>query len=183
MTRNSVIAMRLLLVVALFPSAPQVASGQTVSAATVKAAFLYNFAKFAGWPAAVLTPGQRIALCVVGDIAVADALDQTIRGRIVEGHELSVQVLNADDQIRSCHLLYVDGHDRARAAQLIEALKSSPVLSVSDAAGFAERGGVAQLILEGDRMRFAINPTAADRVRVKLSSKLLGLAAIVKETR
>ena len=147
----------------------------------VKAAFLYNFAKFAEWPADALVPGQRLSLCVLGDNAVADALEQTIKGHTIENHELTVQVVNADGPIRSCHLLYVGGFDAKRATQLIEALKGAPVFTVSDGDKFAELGGVAQLILENDKMRFAINVASAQRARLQLSSKLLSLAKIVKD--
>ena len=156
-------------------------AAQSVSAAALKAAFLYNFAKFAVWPADILAPGQRLSLCVVGDDAVADALGQTIKGHTIEGHELAVQVVNADGPIRSCHLLYVDGLDVKRSTQLIEALKGASAFTVSDGDKFAELGGVAQLILENNRMRFAVNIASAQRARLQLSSKLLSLATIVKD--
>ena len=146
-----------------------------------RAAFLYNFAKFAVWPADILAPAQRHSLCVVGDDAVADALGQTIKGHTIEGHELTVQVVNADGPIRSCHLLYVDGLDVKRSTQLIEALKGASAFTVSDGDKFAELGGVAQLILENNRMRFAVNIASAQRARLQLSSKLLSLATIVKD--
>ena len=165
----------------LLAAMPARALAQTAALATVKAAFLYNFAKFAEWPGEALTPGQRIALCVIGDDAVADALEQTIKGRAHEGHELTVQLLTADSSLRSCHLLYVDGRDPNRTTQVLTALKGTPVFSASDAQRFAEQGGVAQLIVENERMRFAINVGAADRARLRLSSRLLGLATIVKD--
>ena len=171
------------IVVAILSLIAAPAAGQTAAASKVKAAFLYNFAKFAEWPADTLPPGERLQLCVVGDDAVADALEQTIKGRAIEGHELSVRVIAADSLVRSCHLLYVDGRDARRSSQLLEALKGAAVLSVGDGEKFAELGGVAQLVLEQDRMRFAVNVTAAERARLHLSSKLLSLASIVREGR
>ena len=149
--------------------------------AELKAAFLYNFAKFTEWPADSLAPGQRLALCVLGDNAVASALDQTIKGHAIESHELTVELLKPDASARSCHLLYMSGLDEKRSAQLIDSLKNVPVLTASDANRFAELGGVAQLTLENGRMRFAINVSAAQRARLQLSSKLLSLARIVKD--
>jgi uncharacterized protein DUF4154 len=154
---------------------------QSATAAALTSAFLYNFAKFTEWPADSLAPGQRLALCVLGDNAVATALDQTIKGHAIESHELTVELLKPDASARSCHLLYVSGLDEKRSAQLIESLKSVPVLTASDANRFAELGGVAQLTLENGRMRFAINVSAAQRARLQLSSKLLSLARIVKD--
>jgi hypothetical protein len=155
---------------------------QTATAAALTSAFLFNFAKFTEWPSDALAPGQRIALCVVGDNAVADALELTIKGHAIENHELTVQLLQADaSDLRSCHLLYMSGFDGKRTRQLLESVKAAPVFTASDADQFAELGGVAQLILENGRMRFAINVAAAQRARLQLSSKLLSIAHLTKD--
>jgi hypothetical protein len=159
------------------------ARGDTVALAALKAAFLYNFAKFSAWPADVLARGQRLTMCVVGDGAVADALGQTIAGHAIDGHELIVAILKVDESASGCQLLYVSGAEIKRAAALLTGAMDGSVFTVSDADKFAESGGVAQLIVENDRMRFAINLDAAQRGRVHLSSKLLALAKIVKDNR
>ncbi len=154
---------------------------QSATAPALTSAFLYNFAKFTEWPADALAPGQRLALCVLGDNAVASALEQIIRGHSIESHELTVELLKSDASARSCHVLYLSGLDEKRSLQVIDSLKAAPVLTASDAVRFAEVGGVAQLILEDGRMRFTINVTAAQRARLQLSSKLLSLARIIKD--
>jgi hypothetical protein len=154
---------------------------QASNAPALKAAFLFNFAKFTEWPSDGLAPGQKLSLCVLGDAPVADALTQTIEGRNIERHELTVQLVKADGPIRSCHLLYLGSLDVQQSAQLLRTLAGAAVFTVADSDGFAESGGVIQLILEGDRVRFAVNVAAAKRARLTLSSKLLGLAKIVKE--
>jgi hypothetical protein len=155
--------------------------GQSVAASALKAAFLYNFANFAEWPVSALAPKQPLLLCVIGDNAVADALEQTINRRTVDDHELTVEVIKPDGPIRACHLLYVSGLDRKQSVQLLASLKNSPTLTVGDGERFAEMGGVAQLIAENDRMKFAVNTAAARRARLEISSKLLSLAKIVKD--
>jgi hypothetical protein len=160
-------------------SAPIGAQGVTASA--LKAAFLYNFANFTEWPADVLAPKQRLSLCVVGDNAVADALEQTIKGREVDDHELTVEVVKANGPIHTCHLLYVTGLDRKQAGQLLDTVKYTSTFTVGDGDQFAAMGGVAQLILESGRMRFAVNVGAARRANLKISSKLLSLAQIIKD--
>ena len=173
--------LRLLVLATLAVALPAQVAAQAATAVTLKAAFLYNFAKFTEWPEGALPAGQRLALCVVGDAAVAEALEQTIKGRVHEGHELTVQVLKADGPLRSCHLVYIDGRDAAKSLNALETLKGAPVLTVGDHSSFAERGGVAQLVLDNDRMRFSINVSAVERARLHLSSKLLILAKIIKE--
>lgn len=113
---------------------------------------------------------------------MAAALEQTINGQAIEGHKLMAHAIKGDTPIRWCHLLYVGGVDSKQFAQLLESVRDAPVFTVGDGEKFAERGGVAQLVLEKDRMRFAINIAAAQRARLTLSSRLLSLATIVKDT-
>ena len=157
----------------------RVLSADSASESAVKAAFLYNFAKFSEWPSSVLAPGQRLSLCVMGDSAVADALEQIIRGHAVEGHELTAQVVKPGSPIRSCHLLFVGGVDAEGTMRLLESLKGLAVLTVGDDSRFIELGGIIQLIVEDGRMRFAVNITSARRAHVVLSSKLVSLARVI----
>ncbi len=155
--------------------------GDSVAVAALKAAFLYNFAKFSEWPSDALAPGQRLVMCVVGAAAVADALSQTIKGHSIDGHELNVTILKTDAATTGCHLLFISASDLKRSSAMLMGLNGAAMLTVSDADNFAQSGGVAQLIVEGDHMRFAINLDAALRVRIRISSKLLALARIVKD--
>ena len=108
------------------------AEAQTATAPAVKAAFLYNFAKFAGWPADVLAPGAPLSFCVLGDAAVAAALEQAIKGRAIEGHKLMAHAIKAESPIRRCHVLYVGGVDSKQFAQLLESARDAPVFTVGD---------------------------------------------------
>jgi hypothetical protein len=155
------------------------AAAQSVSAPALKAAFLYNFAKFAEWPVDAQANGP-IAICVLGDGAVADALDITVQGKTIDGREVAV-VRAKPNGLHACHLLYVSGLDQNRSQQIIDELKSAPVMTVSDRDRFAESGGVAAFFVEAGKMRFAINTDAAQRARLRISSRLLNLAKLVKD--
>jgi hypothetical protein len=159
--------------------APGVASAQSASESTLKAAFLYNFAKFAEWPPEA-PPTDPLTICVVGDAAIADALDETVKGRTIDGRKVLVS-RPSPDGFRDCHVLYLAGYDPKRAQQTVDDLKNAPVLTVGDREQFAQGGGIAGLFVEQGRMRFAINVEAAQRCRLRISSRLLSLAKIVKE--
>ena len=180
-------AMRVTVIVAAMLAAMSwheaVRAAQPVEIAKLKAAFIYNFAKFTEWSPQALPPGERLTMCVIGDYPVADALEQTIRGRSAEGHPLTVQILDADGPAQQCRIVFVGAADGKRSKQILDRVSGPSVLTVGDAPTFAESGGVAQLILENDRMRFAINVTAAEAAGLHLSSKLLTLATIVKGSR
>jgi hypothetical protein len=154
---------------------------QSLAAPELKAAFLYNFAQFMEWPAETVPAGSPLALCIVNDIAVADALEKTVNGRTAEGHSLTVKRLKAGAPLPPCHVLFVAGSDLKRSLEVVETVKGGLVLTVSDAARFAETGGMVELFLEGDRMRFAVNVDALQRARVRMSSRVLGLAKVVRD--
>jgi hypothetical protein len=167
------------LLVALGSARPLAA--QTASEPALKAAFVYNFAKFTEWPSDALPDGAPLVMCVVGDVAVAQSLESAVKGRQVERHALVVQQLTLDGPLRTCHVLYAGDLNNGDAVQMLDLLRGLPVLVVSDLNKFARMGGTAQLFIEGDRMRFAINADVAQRNRLHLSSQLLALARLVKD--
>jgi hypothetical protein len=158
------------------------ANGVQGSRATaVTAAFLYNFAKFTEWPREALPDGAPLVLCVMQDAPLAAALREETSGRTVEGHPLVVRQTDGKGPLRSCHILYAANLDAARAAALLQNVQPAPVLVVSDFEDFSRLGGTAHLFVEDDRMRFAINVDAAARAGLRISSRLLSLAVIVKD--
>jgi len=159
------------------------ATAQNVTVPALKAAFLYNFAKFTEWPAEAAPPGAPLVLCVLGDGDVADALEGTVKGRSIDGHDLSIRRVKLDSSVRTCHLLYVSSLDEKRSLELLDLVKGASVLTVSDLDHFAQLGGVAHFFTEAGKMRFAINVESAQRAKIHLSSKLLGLATVVKDER
>ena len=157
------------------------AYAQSVSEFELKAAFVYNFAKFTEWPAETLRPGGPLVFCVNGDDGIETALAQTTKNRLLEGHQVVVRRLGDGEPTHTCHILYVSastGHDRT--VQLVETLTTASVLTISDRSGFATRSGIAELFIENGRVRFAINVNAALRSRLHISSRLLSLAKIIK---
>jgi hypothetical protein len=154
-------------------------AAQTAAAPVLKAAFLYNFAKFTEWPADVLPTNGPLSICAT-DEAVVKALVQTTAGRTIDGHVVEIQLLPVDSpKLRTCHVLYAADLDRDRAVRLMESLQGASILTVSDLDQFVRLGGVAEFFVEDGRMRFAIGVESARRARLQLSSKLLSLAKII----
>ena len=149
------------------------------TAPALKSAFLYNFAQFTEWPSDVDIAGP-LTICVLGDAAVAAALRGTVQGRSIDGREVAVSHVEADG-LHGCDVLYLTGLDSKRSQQILDEVKGEPVLTVSDRDQFAQTGGMIGLFVENDRMRFAINVEAAARARLRISSRLLSLATIVKD--
>ena len=69
---------------------PVPAAAQDVTEPALKAAFIYNFAKFTEWPADVVPAAEPLVMCVLGDAAVGDALERAVKGRELAGHSMAV---------------------------------------------------------------------------------------------
>ncbi len=143
----------------------------------VKAAFLYNFAKFAEWPASV----RPLTMCIVGDTRVASELVETVRDKRLGGRVFEVKGIGSDAPMLACDVLFISASEARRATAVLAALRTLPILTVSDSPGFARTIGIIELVVESERMHFAINPDAATRAGIRLSSRLLGLARIVRD--
>jgi hypothetical protein len=168
------------LVGALALLAAAAGSSRAADAATpsaLKAAFLFNFVKFADWSG--VQPGVTLVLCVANDDQIGAALADSVRGQAISGHALEVRRLNPEHSLAACHLLFVPASD---ARQMLAKINkgAEPMLTVSDAPGFARSGGMIELFQESGRMRFAVNVDIAQRSGVRLSSRLLDLAKIVR---
>jgi hypothetical protein len=170
---------------AALSAAPAIAEGgvpvgvsDVAADVAVKAAFLYNFAKFTEWPA--LPPGGPLVLCVVGGDAVAAALVETVKGQNISGRALEVWRPQESSSWRSCHLLFIADAEMRKSTGGLAGIKTLPVLTVSDSKDFSQTGGIIELFVESGRMRFAINMDAAEGSGLRLSSRLLGLAKVTR---
>ncbi len=155
------------------------AAGETPSApaleAQVKAAFLYNFAKFIDWPASVsLTPDKTFVIGVLGDSPVLAAL-KSLEGSEVKGRRLVVQRITRLDTA-ACHVIFVDESQTAAFAREAALLREIPILTVGEGDEFLKAGGMIALVKDGGKIRYRVRAQQAEVARLVISSKLLKLA-------
>jgi hypothetical protein len=147
----------------------------------IKAAYLFNFAKFVEWPPeAFATAYEPIAICVLGQNPFGSILEETVRGKFVGKRGFEVRQSSSAQEAGNCHIVFVSASERARSSSLLEALKNKQVLTVTEADGVNSNVGVVSLSLKDGRVRIEIDPGAAERARLRISSKLLSLANIRK---
>jgi len=182
--RAAIIAVGIVLVAMLISGgAPSIARGETAPEYTVKAAFLYNFAKFVEWPAdAFAGPASPIVLFVYGADPFGDAL-KSLKGKTANGRPIVVRYAANLGELERCHLLFVSASEKANLPKILQTTKGWSILTVGDMNGFAQDGGIINMVKEESRVGIEINLEAAQRSRLEISSKLLGLAKIVKPGR
>lgn len=155
----------------------------TLTEHQAKAAYLYNFAKFVEWPPdAARDSRSDVVLVVLGDENLLDVLRKAVVGKAINGRTLVAKRWKAGKPDPDWRLVFIAVEAESKLPAVIAQLEGAPVLLVGESEGFARKGGMVALVLDGDRLRFQINVEAASRARLKISSQLLSLATIVHDT-
>lgn len=145
-----------------------------------KANMLWNIAKFVEWP--TLPEGnQPLVFTILGEDDLAADLAGLLSSRTVNGRPVFVRFARRPQDARGSQILYLAASESGQMGNVLAAVDSSAVLTVSDAPGFAEHGGMVGFATDGARVRFEVNRNQAERNGLKLSAKLLSLAHLVPD--
>lgn len=172
-------AMGLLVVVCLSFARP--ASAQSVEESQVKAAYLYNFAKFVEWPPEVFrAPDDPVVICVTGDEHTGEFLKQAVSGKKANGRRVEVRLPHSSEELRLCHISFIGFSDEKHVSDALERLRGSSVLTVGQSDQFLRLGGMINLTPTNATIELEIAPKASNAVGLKISSRLLVVARLAK---
>jgi hypothetical protein len=148
-----------------------------------KAAFVLNFARLLEWPASrFMSDEQPIAIAVVGHTPLSMELQSIVKDRRVHGRPILVKSAETVDDVRDVQVLFVGAGESAAFATIWTAAQSGGVLTVGESPEFEAAGGIITFLIEGDKVRFAINMGSAEQAHLKISAQLQQLAASVRRT-
>jgi len=177
------LAALLLLVVLLFPAHPRPlrANPHEVGEYQVKAAFLYNFVKFVEWPGVRGGSSQNpIVIGILGPDPFGPVLDRTFADKMVGGRRFELRRYGTVEELQLSHVLFVSSTLKRDWSKVLAAVQGTPVMTVSDEGGFVKSGGIIELLLEDNKIRFDIHLSAGKRSGLKISAQLLQLARRVE---
>ena len=153
---------------------------RSVSEYEVKAAFLYNIAKFVKWPAEQSAGSDKTFIIgIYGKDPFGLILDRTIKGKTINGRNLAIKRFKRLKRIEFCHILFVSTSKEKYLKKILAVTKGWNCLTVGDSNLFAEKGGIIGFTLEKRKVRLSINIKAAEEAGLKISSNLLKIANIV----
>lgn len=174
-----IIAGLMLLGIGSFQAQAQDPSGS--SEYLIKAGFIYNFAKLVEWPTtAFAQTDSPIVIGIFGVDPFGATLDRVLDGKKINGRGFVVRRLKSVSDVKDCHVVFVSSSETAHYEKAIQSVKGMPVLTIGEGPGFAQRGGVINLTLEDNKVRFEVNVGAARQADLTISSRLLALAKIIQ---
>ena len=152
----------------------------TVGESQVKAAFLYNFAKFVEWPPGSFSDASApLRICIFGRDPFGEELRNITKEKVLNGHKLEVSEVLDLQVARTCHILFIAFSETAQLKQIFESVRGTDALTVGDTKGFVQQGGMINFVLDNNRVQFEVNRKAAEQGGLRISSKLLSVAKLV----
>ena len=147
----------------------------------LKAVFLFNFTQFVDWPANAFENDQSpLVIGVIGENPFGAYLTQTVSGEKINGHPLIIQYYKNEEEIKACHILFVNIRETKKLEQILETIKGRDILTVSDYPDFLKQDGMIKFVTNNNKIKLQINMEACKESKMVLSSKLLRLAEIIK---
>jgi hypothetical protein len=147
----------------------------------IMAAFLFNFARYVEWPEdAFDRDDMPVKICIYDAKEFGDVVAKTVSGKMVGDRAVAVGQTSDLSSARDCHIFFIGRDSGVRDQDAIAGLGTLSIFTVADREGFANAGGIANFFRADNRIRFEINPSAAEKAGLRVSSKLLRLAKVVK---
>ncbi len=173
--------MMLLACVLLFP--PVAAAQTTVSREyPIKGAFLFNFAQFVEWPTNT-NSNAPFVIGVLGADPFGETLDKIVKNESIGSRPIAVKRSRNINDLKQCQILFVSRSEADRMKEVLAAVESLPILTVSETDGFCRMGGMINFYKETSKVRFEINNRAAERHGLKISSELIRIGKMVEDDR
>lgn len=166
----------LMLVAILVAQAPVPTFAENISEYTIKAGFIYNFAKFTQWP----DDTQELKICIYGKDPFGRNID-SLNGKISNGRTITVVRTKLIDEVRTCHIAFLNiiPPDRYLFERALKKISGSHVLTISDAPYVTDFGVMIGMRINDDKIAFDVNHTVAQASKLEISAKLLKLAGEV----
>jgi hypothetical protein len=139
----------------------------------LKAAFLFNLAKFVQWPPVKFAQEDSpLVIGVRGDEAF-DRFGRLLGNKVIGKHKLVVRRLESTEDLRSCHILFLSRSEKEPLEGWAEAGKGAGALTVGETEKFLEQGGMIQFSLEAQELRLQINAQCVQRGGLTITANAL----------
>ena len=153
---------------------------QKYSEYDVKAAYVYNFAKFISWPSNYFANKDVLVIGVYKNQNFGEILEQVLENKKIKNKFWEIVFMNSVDEIEDCDILFVSNCSKEESLKLLKKVDKKNVLTIgNNIPNFCQYGGIINFTPKGSRKRFEINNNAAIKHKIKISSKLLTLARII----
>ena len=174
--------LKLLLSILLLCNMNRTSQAQSFTEYEVKAAYIFNFAKFVEWSDSIFpSKTSPLILGIYGGDPFGDILQKTFNDRTVNGRKWIVKYYKEGDKIEKCHILFIPKIEMVELLKVLNSVRNRSILTVGDnIKDFCQTGGIINFTPQYSKYRFEINNGEASKIKLIISSKLLILSKIIR---
>ncbi len=143
-----------------------------------KALFMYNFTKNIEWPESYKQGDFVIG--VLGNSPIISELNKIASRKKAGSQTIVVKKFGSANDISQCHILFLPTNKSTSLSDVIEKLKSTPTLIITDKEGLAKQGAALNFIKVDGKQKFEINKINIENSTLKVNSYLVSLGIEVK---
>ena len=161
------------------PSRSVPVDGSSAKEFQIKAAYLYKFLLFVKWPPSARETPNRTRIAILGDSPLTTRFGEVAGKPVGPGDSVlivrqfdSAEKLLAAKGVRH-QLVFVAFRDAEKVAEVLSALRGKGNVTVADHEGFLEGGGMINLLVHRNTVRWEINRKAVAEEGLGLDAQLL----------
>jgi hypothetical protein len=144
-----------------------------------KKSFIWAFTKYIEWPASYGSGDFTIG--VLGDSPIMSHLEQlkSSYGK-VDGQSISIVKYSSVSKIGKCHILYIPENKSSSLSSVINKLKGTSTLIITEGEGLARQGAIINFVVRQSKIKFEINKKTAESYSLQVSSVLSDLGILIQ---
>ena len=139
--------------------------------------FVYSFTRYIQWPDG-LNQGD-FEILVLGDSPVIEELNVMAQTKHVGDRPIKVTKINAVNDIRKCHILFIPSTQSDKLAEALNRVSSKPILVMTEQPGLGSLGSCVNFITKDGKLAFELNQTALTKQNLKASMELIRIAIMI----
>ena len=143
----------------------------------LEAVFIGRFASYIEWPA---KPRDRFVITLLDDNPFGSLLDDLYRDKRIHNKPIELRYATRLEQVGETDALFITLTSSAARAAAIDHAQRNGILTISEAKGFAESGGIIQLDFIEQKARIKINHGAALKSGLRIGAPLLTIATVLR---
>jgi hypothetical protein len=141
----------------------------------LRAAYIYNFAKYIRWP----NDNPNFVIGIYGNDNNSEvALQTTLKGKKIAGKDIVIKTLQDNQTIASCNILYCPDIENKQLAAIVEQIAGKNVLLVTKE-DLIKKGAMISFLIEDDKIKFKLKKDTLTKAGLTPTEGLLRLAIVL----
>lgn len=145
----------------------------------LKAVFLERFTRFVVFTEAMNPEEGSFYITIYGKNPFGKVLDEIYKDKLIQDKIVEIRYISDLDQITSSGILFVCEDKAGDLPQISRMFAGKGLLLIGDTPGMASKGAVINMIVKDFKIRYEINPRAAENYSLKIDRLLLSNAVLI----